>query len=97
MTPQPGVGFWTLVARLRVGSNSPDPGHRPERKRSLGLQPGAHTPGRRSYPVKLLSNGHFLINSSSDGQLATQPTALQEVDFGSNVIWQVTTRNSTPR
>ena len=40
-------------------------------------------------PVKLLSNGHFLINFS--GQPDGVNAVLQEVDLGENVIWQMNT------
>ena len=40
-------------------------------------------------PVKLLSNGHFLINFS--GQPDGVNAVLQEVDLGDNVIWQMNT------
>jgi arylsulfate sulfotransferase len=39
-------------------------------------------------PVKLLPNGHFLIVFS--GQPDGANTVIQEVDLGSNVIWQIT-------
>ena len=39
-------------------------------------------------PIKLLSNGHFLINFS--GQPDGTQSVLEEVDLGSNVIWQMT-------
>ena len=40
-------------------------------------------------PVKLLPNGHFLISYS--GQPDGNNFAMQEVDLGGNVIWQMTT------
>ena len=39
-------------------------------------------------PIKLLSNGHFLINFSGLPDGAS--SVLEEVDLGSNVIWQMT-------
>lgn len=39
-------------------------------------------------PVKLLPNGHFLINFS--GQPDGEGALMQEVDLGGNVIWQMT-------
>jgi len=39
-------------------------------------------------PVKLLSNGHFLINFSV-GQVDGANSLIQEVDLGNNVIWQM--------
>jgi arylsulfate sulfotransferase len=40
-------------------------------------------------PIKLLPNGHFLIGFS--GQPDGSNSVIQEVDLGSNVIWQMTT------
>ena len=40
-------------------------------------------------PVKLLPNGHFLINYSGEAAGAAN-SVLQEVDLGGNVIWQMT-------
>ena len=39
-------------------------------------------------PIKLLPNGHFLINYS--GQPDGGSSVIQEVDLGNNVIWQMT-------
>jgi arylsulfate sulfotransferase len=39
-------------------------------------------------PIKLLSNGHFLINFSA--QPDGSQSVIEEVDLGSNVIWQMT-------
>jgi arylsulfate sulfotransferase len=54
--------------------------------------PGASTPsGATPQPVKLLSNGHFLINfatANSSGEALS--SVLQEVDLGSNLIWSMT-------
>jgi len=49
-----------------------------------GVLPGSPSPN----PVKLLPNGHFLINFSGipDGI----NSVIQEVDLGGNVIWQMT-------
>ncbi|HEY2547554.1 MAG TPA: aryl-sulfate sulfotransferase [Candidatus Acidoferrum sp.] len=47
--------------------------------------PGAAGPN----PVKLMANGHFLINNS--GQPDGVNTLMQEVDLGGNVIWQMDT------
>ena len=42
-------------------------------------------------PVKLLPNGHFLINfASSNGAGDATNSVLQEVDLGGNLIWQMT-------
>ena len=40
-------------------------------------------------PVKLLPNGHFLMNFSA-GNADGQGSVLQEVDLGGNVVWQMT-------
>ncbi|MGC1605393.1 MAG: aryl-sulfate sulfotransferase [Candidatus Acidiferrum sp.] len=40
-------------------------------------------------PIKLLPNGHFLINYSEAAGDGTN-SVLQEVDLGNNVIWQMT-------
>jgi arylsulfate sulfotransferase len=39
-------------------------------------------------PIKLLPNGHFLVNFS--GQPDGGNAVMQEVDLGSNIIWQMT-------
>jgi len=44
--------------------------------------------GAGANPVKLLPNGHFLVNISS--QPDGFASVIQEVDLGSNVIWQMT-------
>jgi arylsulfate sulfotransferase len=38
-------------------------------------------------PIKLLSNGHFLVNFS--GQPDGTDSAIQEIDLGNNVIWSM--------
>jgi arylsulfate sulfotransferase len=54
--------------------------------------PGATVPaGASPQPIKVLPNGHFLINfgvTNSVGEV--QNSVLQEVDLGSNVIWSMT-------
>ncbi len=54
--------------------------------------PGTSVPaGSTPQPIKLLPNGHFLINfavANSIGQALS--SVLQEVDLGSNVIWSMT-------
>lgn len=39
-------------------------------------------------PIKLLANGHFLVNYS--GQPDGTESTMEEVDLGNNVIWQMT-------
>jgi hypothetical protein len=46
-------------------------------------------PGVVANPVKLLPNGHFLINFSGSGTDGTN-SVLQEVDLGGKLIWQMT-------
>ena len=46
------------------------------------------TGGEIANPIKLLSNGHFLINFSLGGQDGGQ-SVLQEVDLAGQVIWQM--------
>jgi hypothetical protein len=54
--------------------------------------PGASIPaGATPQPVKLLPNGHFLINFANSNRVGeAQSSVLQEVDLGSNVIWSMT-------
>jgi hypothetical protein len=54
--------------------------------------PGNSIPaGAGPQPVKLLPNGHFLINfASSNSAGDATNSVLQEVDLGGNVIWQMT-------
>ena len=47
------------------------------------------TPGEIANPIKLLPNGHFLINFSLGAQDGGQ-SVLQEVDLSGQVIWQMT-------
>ena len=51
-----------------------------------GYQPPVPSPVVN--PMKLLSNGHFLINSDTGGPDGTN-SLLQEVDLGGNVVWQM--------
>jgi arylsulfate sulfotransferase len=54
--------------------------------------PGSSVPtGYDPQPVKLLPNGHFLINFASSNSVGEGTNSiLQEVDLGSNVIWSMT-------
>jgi len=52
--------------------------------------PGTSVPaGTIPNPVKLLANGHFLMNFSGNPVDGTN-SVLQEVDLGGNVVWQMT-------
>jgi hypothetical protein len=88
MTPQSGVELLDMVT-----INSPP--HLPEVVVTdlAGNVLWAYQPmlpgGPGPNPVKLLPNGHFLISYS--GQPDGSNGVLQEVDLGSNVIWQVNT------
>jgi arylsulfate sulfotransferase len=55
-------------------------------------QPGSSVPtgqGEIANPIKLLPNGHFLINFSAAGGVDGADSVLQEVDLGGNIIWQM--------
>ncbi|MFZ0959557.1 MAG: aryl-sulfate sulfotransferase [Terriglobia bacterium] len=41
-------------------------------------------------PVKLLPNGHMLVNYSADSGVDGTDSLLQEIDLAGNVIWQMT-------
>ncbi len=58
-----------------------------ERQRSVELQPGSR--GVIANPVKLMPNGHFLINFSG-APVDGSNSVLQEVDLTGKVIWQMT-------
>ena len=51
-----------------------------------GYDPGL---GLLPNPVKLLPNGHFLMNFSA-GNVDGSNSVMQEVDLGGNVVWQMT-------
>jgi arylsulfate sulfotransferase len=48
----------------------------------------AGLPGLTPNPVKLMPNGHFLINFSA-GNADGSDSVMQEVDLGGNVVWQM--------
>jgi arylsulfate sulfotransferase len=54
--------------------------------------PGSSVPaGSTPQPIKLLPNGHFLINFATANNVGEAlGSVLQEVDLGSNVIWSMT-------
>ena len=47
-------------------------------------------PAASAYPIKLLPNGHFLINYAGTQTDGGQDSVLQEVDLSGQVIWQLT-------
>ena len=88
MTPQSGVELLDTVVVTGGGGKSPE-------SAVLDLQGNvlwAYAPNLGTSagpnPIKLLPNGHFLINFSGqpDGGVAV----MQEVDLGGNLIWQMT-------
>ncbi len=89
MTPQPGVELLDLVY---IGAKL---GQAPVAVTDLaGNVVWAYSPpglpaGALPNPIKLLPNGHFLVVFS--GQPDGVNTALQEVDLGGNIIWQMNT------
>jgi len=54
--------------------------------------PGTSVPaGSTPQPIKLLPNGHFLINLATANAIGEAlSSVLQEVDLGSNIIWSMT-------
>ena len=55
-------------------------------------QPGASIPvgqGEIADPIKLMPNGHFLINFSTVGGTEGADSVLQEVDLSGQVVWQM--------
>jgi hypothetical protein len=91
MTPQPGVEFVNL---LNIVPSSLLQVIVTDLSGNIiwAYNPGASVPAAITpQPVKLLPNGHFLINftvSNSVGDATN--SVLQEVDLGSNVIWSMT-------
>ncbi|MGB7283454.1 MAG: aryl-sulfate sulfotransferase [Candidatus Acidiferrum sp.] len=88
MIPQPGVESLALV---QVGVAT---GQVPAAVTDLnGNVLWAYNPvvpaGDLANPIKLLTNGHFLINFSGSPADGTG-SVLQEVDLGGNIIWQMT-------
>lgn len=88
MTPQSGVellDFFTTIQSSAVGVAVTDLagnvlwGYAP----NLAAGYGAN-------PIKLLPNGHFLINFSFGTQTDGTNSVIQEVDLGGNVVWQMT-------
>jgi arylsulfate sulfotransferase len=92
-TPQPGVEVLDLLDLI---PKTPEPLQPVVTDLSGNViwsyNPGTSIPtGATPQPIKLLPNGHFLINFSTSNNLGEALTSvLQEVDLGSNVIWQMT-------
>jgi arylsulfate sulfotransferase len=88
MTPQPGVELIDMVVTIPPGKTPGSVVSDLAGNVLWAYQPKLpNNPGPN--PVKLLPNGHFLIGFS--GQPDGSNGVLQEVDLGSNVIWQVNT------
>jgi hypothetical protein len=51
--------------------------------------------GQVANPIKLLPNGHFLINFSNDSVIDGSSSVLQEVDLPGTLIWQMTAADLT--
>jgi arylsulfate sulfotransferase len=87
MTPQPGV---ELIDTVVVADNNGKVAESAVADLSGNVlwtyAPNLGGPGPN--PVKLLPNGHFLINFS--GQPDGAGAEMQEVDLGGNLIWQMT-------
>jgi arylsulfate sulfotransferase len=83
MTPQPGV---ELIDSVSFGSGGANAFVTDLAGNVLWLLRTSITSAPN--PVKLLSNGHFLINFS--GQPDGVNSIMEEVDLGNNVIWQMT-------
>jgi hypothetical protein len=88
MTPQSGVELLDMVVITPAGKLTESVVTDLSGNALWAYQP-ALPGGPGPNPVKLLPNGHFLIVFS--GQPDGANTVVQEVDLGSNVIWQMTT------
>ncbi len=88
MTPQSGVELLDMVVITPAGKLTESVVTDLSGNALWAYQPALPgSPGPN--PVKLLPNGHFLIVFS--GQPDGANTVVQEVDLGSNLIWQMTT------
>ncbi len=89
MTPQSGVEMLDLV---QIGAST---GQAPVAVTDLSgnviwaYNPTGIPAGDVSNPIKLLPNGHFLINFSGSAPDGVN-SVMQEVDLGGNLIWQMT-------
>jgi arylsulfate sulfotransferase len=88
MTPQSGVELLDMVVITPAGK-LPESVVTDLSGNALWAYQPALPGGPGPNPVKLLPNGHFLINFSGNPDGAN--AAVQEVDLGGNVIWQMTT------
>jgi arylsulfate sulfotransferase len=87
MTPQPGVELIDLITTLPPGKTPGSVVTDLAGNVLWAYQPKLpNNPGPN--PFKLLPNGHFLIGFSA--QPDGSSSVIQEVDLGSNVIWQMT-------
>jgi arylsulfate sulfotransferase len=89
MTPQPGVELLDTVVLVGGQGKLTESVVTDLAGNALWAYQPALPNGPGPNPVKLLSNGHFLINFS--GQPDGINAVLQEVDLGNNVIWQMNT------
>ncbi|HXJ05098.1 MAG TPA: aryl-sulfate sulfotransferase, partial [Candidatus Acidoferrum sp.] len=88
MTPQPGVELLDLLT-LGAGTGQAPLAVTDLAGNVLWAYNPVLAPGVLANPIKLLPNGHFLINfggASPDGA----NSFLQEIDLGGNTIWQMT-------
>lgn len=82
MTPQPGVELLDLVEASSVPIITDLDGN--------VLWTYSDVPnGTSPNPIKLLPNGHFVINFSN-GLVDGQNSVIEEIDLAGNVIWQMT-------
>jgi len=87
MTPQSGVELLDLVAGT-TGTVAPTAVTDLSGNVLWSYNPGVV--GVIVNPIKLLSNGHFLLNYGSGGRVDGGNSVLQEVDLTGKVIWQMT-------
>jgi arylsulfate sulfotransferase len=88
LTPQPGIELLDLVT-INAPPKGPESVVTDLAGNVLWVYQPTLTGAPGPNPIKLLPNGHFLIGFS--GQPDGANSVLQEVDLGSNVIWQMTT------
>lgn len=85
MTPQSGVEMLDLVD----GAVSVSPLVVTDLSGNILWSYNPGFAGLQANPIKLLTNGHFLINFSSTAADGLD-SVLQEIDLGGNLIWQMT-------
>jgi arylsulfate sulfotransferase len=88
MTPQSGVELLDTVIITGGGGKVPESAVTDLNGNVLWAYAPALGTSAGPNPIKLLPNGHFLINFS--GQPDGGNAVMQEVDLGGNVIWQMT-------